>query len=138
MRTCTQWGLKNCVQQLQNCIQNILGVNFRLSFQLRRRRQKYEEITKESENFEDNQNAYSVRSGVRKTAYTTEKLRKIRAILRYREHWSGGQGSYLDPKSALDIHSNDSTNILNRHEIYWTGPQVQCYLFPRVAYDWGG
>ena len=48
--------------------------------------EKYGEITKESEHFEDNKNAYSVRSGVRKTAYTAEKLRKIRAILRYREH----------------------------------------------------
>ena len=88
MRTCTHWGLKKCVQQLQNCVQNILGVNFRFSFQLRRRRQKYEEITKESEHFENIKNAYSVRSGVRKTAYTTEKLREIRAILRYREHWT--------------------------------------------------
>ena len=76
MRTCTHWGLKNCVQQLQNCVQNILGVNFRFSFELRRRRQKYEEITKESEHFEDNKNTYSVRSGVRKTAYTTENCVK--------------------------------------------------------------
>ena len=37
--------------------------------------------------FVGNKNAYSVHSGARKTAYTAEKLRKIRAILRYREHW---------------------------------------------------